>query len=158
IIDVWMQHPTFPLSHEIFEPLRRWTGLEVPQRPVPVASTLAATDAGGVTHGILCVWQGPDGVLISNDEVARKYPDCYIDTSAYAANGYRAELVRSLKADARKKVMFGTTSPMIQPQRALAGLDALGSMPRPASFFSRATPAVSFDFERSLNPSRRSRW
>jgi hypothetical protein len=27
IVDVWMQHPTLRfLQHEMFEPLRRWTG------------------------------------------------------------------------------------------------------------------------------------
>jgi predicted TIM-barrel fold metal-dependent hydrolase len=248
IIDAWMQHPTIPLiSHEIFEPLRRWTGLEVPTEPVPVAFTLAAMDDGSVTHGIVCAWHGPTGVLISNDEVAatvsqshgrlfglaavdlrkpasavrelrrcvkelgfrglrvvpwlwelppnhrlyyplyaecvelgvpfctqvghtgplrssetgrpipylddvaldfpdltivaghigypwteemvslaRKYPNVYIDTSAYTAARYPPELVRYLKADGRKKVMFGTNYPMISPQKALAGLDALG--------------------------------
>src|SRR6185436_4383923 len=72
IIDAWMQHPTIPLlGHEIFEPLRRWTGLEVPKQPIPVAATLAAMDAGGVTHGIVCAWHGPTGALITNDEVAQ---------------------------------------------------------------------------------------
>jgi uncharacterized protein len=248
IIDAWMQHPTLPLlGHEIFEPLRRWTGLEVPKEPIPVEVTLAAMDAGGVTSGVVCAWHGPGGVLISNEDVARfvaqsggrlfglasvnlrkpaqavrelrrcvkelgfkglrmlpwlwelppnhrlyyplyaecvelgvpfctqvghtgplrasetgrpipylddvaldfpdlvivaghigypwteemvalarKYPNVYIDTSAYTAERYPPELVRYLKAGGRKKVLFGTNYPMILPQKALAGLDALG--------------------------------
>lgn len=58
--------------------------------------------------------------------LARKYPNVYIDTSAYTAKRYPPELVRYLQGGGRRKVMFGSNYPMILPQVALEGLDALG--------------------------------
>ena len=54
----------------MFASLRRWTGGEIPEGELPVAATLAAMDAAGVEMGVLCAWHGPQGALISNDEVA----------------------------------------------------------------------------------------
>jgi hypothetical protein len=58
--------------------------------------------------------------------VADKHPNVYIDTSAYAAHRYPAELVDYLKGRGRHKVMFGTNYPMMTPARALERLDDLG--------------------------------
>ena len=248
IIDAWMQHPTLRFQrHEMFEPFRRWAGLEVPAEALPLETTLAAMDAAGVSRGVLCAWHGPEGALISNDEVAaaiaahkdrfvglasvdlrspvqavrelrrcvrelgfkglrvlpwlwglppndrryyplytecvelgvpfctqvghtgplrtsetgrpipylddvaldfpdlvivaghigypwteemislaRKYPNVYIDTSAYTARRYPPEIVRFIAGDGRRKVMFGSNYPMILPHKALAHLDSLG--------------------------------
>ena len=57
--------------------------------------------------------------------LARKYPNVHIDTSAYTVRRYPPELVRYLRSDGRKKVMFGTNWPMIAPQKALEDLDGL---------------------------------
>ena len=79
IIDAWMQHPTSRfLAHEMFAPLRRWTGAQLPQDEIPLAATIAAMDAGGIDYGLLSAWHAPDGALISNDEVAafvQQHPD-----------------------------------------------------------------------------------
>jgi uncharacterized protein len=247
-IDAWAQHPTVRLlQHEMFEPLRRWTGMPAPAEEPPVELTLAAMDAGGVDQALITAWHGPQGALISNDEVATfvaqaperllgvasvdlsrpmeavrelrravtelgfralrivpwlwalppndrryyplyaecvqlgvpfctqvghtgplrtsetgrpipylddvaldfpdltivaghigypwttemialatKYPNVYIDTSAYTAKRYPAELVEYLRGHGRRKVLFGTNYPMLTADRALAGLDALG--------------------------------
>ena len=58
--------------------------------------------------------------------LARKYPNVYIDTSAYTAKRYPPELVRYLTGDGRAKVLFGSNYPMITPSRALGDLDQLG--------------------------------
>jgi predicted TIM-barrel fold metal-dependent hydrolase len=58
--------------------------------------------------------------------LARKYPNVYIDTSAYTVKRYPPELVRYMQSGGRKKVLFGSNYPMILPQKALEGLDALG--------------------------------
>ncbi|MFR9751290.1 amidohydrolase family protein [Nocardia sp. 004] len=247
IIDVWAQHPTLRmLEHDMFDSLRRW-GAPLPSEQPPVAATLAAMDAGGVDLALISAWYGPEGTLISNDDVAgfvaesdgrlvgvasvdlrnpmaavrelrravtvsgmkalrivpwlwglppndrryyplyaecvelgipfctqvghtgplrtsetgrpipylddvalefpeltivaghigypwtaemialaTKYPNVYIDTSAYTVRRYPPELVAYLKAHGRGKVMFGTNFPMIAPQHALAALDDLG--------------------------------
>lgn len=247
-VDVWMQHPTRRfLSQDIFAPLLRWTGGEIPEHELPVEATLAAMDAGDVDVGLISAWFGPEGPLISNDEVAkfvaqaperlrgvasvdirdpvaavlelrrcvqelgfkalrivpwlwgwppndrryyplyvacvelgipfctqaghtgplrtsetgrpipylddvaldfpdlvivaghigypwtdemialaRKYPNVYVDTSAYTAPRYPLSLVDYMRDSRRHKVMFGTNFPMLTPDRALAGLDELG--------------------------------
>lgn len=57
--------------------------------------------------------------------VADKHPNVYIDTSAYTANRYPAELVEYINGRGSKKVMFGTNYPMITADRALSRLDDL---------------------------------
>ncbi|MFC9993964.1 amidohydrolase family protein [Nocardia sp. NPDC127526] len=53
----------------MFDSLRRW-GAPLPTEQPPVAATLALMDAAGVDTALICAWYGPEGVLISNDEVA----------------------------------------------------------------------------------------
>ncbi len=240
-IDVWMQHPTLRfLRHEMFEPTRRWTGAEVPSEEIPIELTLGLMDAAQVDVGLISAWYGPEGPLISNDEVAafvasaparlvgvasadlsrpveavrelrrcveelgfkglrilpwlwglppndrryyplyaacvelgvpfctqvghtgplrtsetgrpipylddvaldfpeltivaghigypwteemialaRKYPNVYIDTSAYTAKRYPSTLVEYMREGGRRKVMFGSNYPMLTPDQAL---------------------------------------
>ena len=51
---------------------------QLPSAEVPLDRTLAVLDEAGVQRGLICAWYGPDGALISNDEVAgwvRRHPD-----------------------------------------------------------------------------------
>jgi uncharacterized protein len=71
IVDAWMQHPTRRfLEQDWLASLRRWTGGRLPDDEIPIAVTLNAMDAGGVDFGLLSAWHGPQGSLVSNDEVA----------------------------------------------------------------------------------------
>lgn len=71
VVDAWMQHPTLRHSnHEMFESLRRWTGMELLEEPLPVKVTVAALAAADVEIGLSAAWYGPQGPLIDNDEVA----------------------------------------------------------------------------------------
>ncbi|MET8131577.1 amidohydrolase family protein [Streptomyces sp. NPDC005251] len=71
VVDAWMQHPTLRHSnHEMFESLRRWTGMKVLEEEMPVEVTLAALAAADVDTGLSSAWYGPEGALITNDEVA----------------------------------------------------------------------------------------
>jgi predicted TIM-barrel fold metal-dependent hydrolase len=58
--------------------------------------------------------------------LARKFPNVYIDTSAYTAKRYPADFVEYLRGHGRKKVMFGTNYPMLDGTRCLQDLDSLG--------------------------------
>lgn len=58
--------------------------------------------------------------------LATKYPNVYIDTSAYKSKRYPPELVEYMRRNGRKKVLFGSNFPMLTPQMCLEGLDALG--------------------------------
>lgn len=58
--------------------------------------------------------------------LATKYPNVYIDTSAYKASRFPAELVEYMRGHGKKKVLFGSNFPMIMPAECLAQLDSLG--------------------------------
>jgi len=70
-IDVWAQITTERMATQPFlATLLRWTG-QSGQPPVPtVEQTLASMDAAGVGVALLSAWHGPQGSLISNEEVA----------------------------------------------------------------------------------------
>jgi len=71
IIDAWMQHPTERfLAHPMLESLRCWTGDALGERAIPVDTTLAAMEAGGVELALMSAWYGPEGWLVTHDEVA----------------------------------------------------------------------------------------
>lgn len=61
--------------------------------------------------------------------LATKYPNVFIDTSAYKASRYPRELVEYLRGHGRKKVLFGSNFPMITPAECLADLASLGLDP-----------------------------
>jgi predicted TIM-barrel fold metal-dependent hydrolase len=58
--------------------------------------------------------------------VATKHPNVYIDTSAYKAKRFPAELVSYMRGNGSGKVLFGTNYPMMTPQMAFDGLESLG--------------------------------
>lgn len=248
VVDVWMQHPTPEfLGHPIFESIRRWMGIDDVPDEIPLEMTVGAMKVAGVETGLLSAWWGPQGALISNDEVAelvdahpdrfegvasvdlsspvvavdeiercvdelgfvgvrilpwlwelppdhrryypvyvacvehdvpfclqvghtgplkpsepgrpipylervaldfpeltivaghvghpwtsemvslaRKYPNIYIDTSAYKAKRFPRELVEFMRADGADRVLFGSNFPMIQPDDCFEGFDDLG--------------------------------
>jgi len=57
--------------------------------------------------------------------LASKYPNVYIDTSAYKPSRYPPQLVSYMQRHGRKKVLFGSNFPMIQPAACLAQIDQL---------------------------------
>ena len=104
IIDAWMQHPTPSfIAHPMFESLRRWMGDSMPT-DIPPEFTVAAMDQAGVRQGLVCAWWGPQGPLISNDEVAalvRKFPDRFVGIAS--VNLYRPmEGIRELRRCVRE--------------------------------------------------------
>ena len=58
--------------------------------------------------------------------LATKYPNVYIDTSAYKASRYPRELVDYLRGHGRRKVLFGSNHPAWPAADCLAGLAELG--------------------------------
>jgi predicted TIM-barrel fold metal-dependent hydrolase len=71
VIDAWIQHPTPRfIEQDMFASLRRWTGEEPPPGQLPLGATLGALDAGGIGEAMLSAWYGPEGALISNEEIA----------------------------------------------------------------------------------------
>ncbi|TQV70753.1 amidohydrolase [Exilibacterium tricleocarpae] len=70
-IDVWAQIVTPRMAKAPWlATLLRWTGQnEDDMLPTP-ASTLQAMDAAGIDLALLSAWHGPDGALITNQEVS----------------------------------------------------------------------------------------
>jgi len=100
IVDAWMQHPTERHSnHEVFASLRRWTGKSDRPAVISPEMTISAMDQGGVNIGLTTAWCGPDGYMISNDEVAalvRQFPDRIVGVAS--VNLYNPmEAVRELR-------------------------------------------------------------
>ena len=61
VIDVWMQQPTQRfLKQKFFESLWRWTGVDSSQGvpDIPLQTTLATMDQGGVVRGLIAAWVG----------------------------------------------------------------------------------------------------
>ena len=55
-----------------------------------------------------------------------KFPNFYVDTSAYALHRLPAAFVQWMKGPGATRAMFGTNWPMLSPQRCLEGLPSLG--------------------------------
>ncbi len=58
--------------------------------------------------------------------LARKFPNLYVDTSAYKATRFPADFVEFMRGGGAKKVMFGTNYPMLTAAACLEGLESLG--------------------------------
>ncbi|MFF2550259.1 amidohydrolase family protein [Nocardia sp. NPDC058058] len=99
-IDVWAQHPTLRfLEHDMFESLRRWTGGTIPSEAIPLSVTLGVMDASGIERALISAWHGPEGVLISNDEVAAWVGEAPDRLTGVASVGLRRpmEAVREIR-------------------------------------------------------------
>lgn len=56
----------------------------------------------------------------------RKFPNVYLDTSAYVAKRYPPEIVDYLTGSGRAKILFGTNYPMMTHKKCLENLGTLG--------------------------------
>jgi predicted TIM-barrel fold metal-dependent hydrolase len=70
--------------------------------------------------------------------LATKYPNVYIDTSAYKCRRYPSELVAYLRGHGRNKVLFGSNYPMLTALECLAELETLDLDEQTLNLFLRA--------------------
>lgn len=77
--------------------------------------------------------------------LATKYPNVYIDTSAYKITRYPAEIVDYLRGHGRSKVLFGSNHPAWPAPECLAGLEGLNLDERVRSNFVRDNASRAFD-------------
>ena len=92
-----------------------------PGRPIPYLDRVA------LEFPDLRIVAGHIGVPWCTEMIslATKYPNVYIDTSAYRVRRYPRELVDYLRAHGRKKVLFGSNHPAWPAHVCLDGLDTL---------------------------------
>jgi predicted TIM-barrel fold metal-dependent hydrolase len=67
--------------------------------------------------------------------LATKFPNVYVDTSAYKAKRFPADFVEFMRGRGAEKVMFGTNYPMLTPSACLEGLELLGLSPEATELF-----------------------
>ena len=100
VIDVWMQHPTMRfINHPMFASLRKWMKMGLIEQELPLEMTLSMMDAANVQKGLICSWYGPEGALISNEEVAKwvkQHPERFVGIASVELNK-PVEAVRELK-------------------------------------------------------------
>jgi uncharacterized protein len=99
-------------------PLRR----SEPGRPIPYLDHVA------LDFPDLTIVAGHIGYPWTTEMIAlaTKYPNVYIDTSAYTANRYPPELITYLKGHGRHKVLFGSNHPAWPAAKCLERFDQLG--------------------------------
>ncbi|CAA0124518.1 Uncharacterised protein [BD1-7 clade bacterium] len=108
VIDVWMQHPTERfLQQPFFDSLRRWMGNDF--TTIPLEFTLQSLADADIEKALICAWYGPQGSLISNDEVATlvdTYPDKFAGVASVDIRD-PVEAVRTLKHYVLEKGFVG---------------------------------------------------
>lgn len=126
-----------PCSHPLYYPLlAECVELDVPVcLQVGHTGPLLSSESGRPSHIERIALDFPDLVIVGGHigypwttemiAVATKFPNVYIDTSAYVPKRYPPELVSYMKGHGKRKVMFGTNYPMITPDRCMAQLDLL---------------------------------
>ena len=82
--------------------------------------------------------------------LATKYENVHIDTSAYKPRRYPAQLVEFLRGHGRRKVLFGSNYPMIQPAACLSQLDHLALDEEAARLFDAPEGSGTVDDIRGL--------
>jgi uncharacterized protein len=120
-------YPLYAECVELGVPFCTQVGHTGPLRGSEVGRPIPYLDEVALDFPELVIVAGHIGYPWTEEMVAlaRKYRNVHVDTSAYAVRRYPPELVRYLRRDGRKKVMFGTNWPMIAPAKALEELDAL---------------------------------
>ncbi len=93
-----------------------------PGRPIPYLENVALEfpDLRIVAGHIGAPWTQE---IIS---LATKFPNLYVDTSAYKASRFPEDFVGFMRGRGARKVMFGTNYPMLTAAACLEGLDSLG--------------------------------
>lgn len=93
-----------------------------PGRPIPYLDEVL------LDFPELVVVGGHVGFPWTNEAIslATKYPNFYLDTSAYKAKRYPRELADYLRGHGARKVLFGSNYPMITPAECLEGVRDLG--------------------------------
>jgi predicted TIM-barrel fold metal-dependent hydrolase len=122
-------YPLYAACVELGVPFCTQVGHTGPLKPSETGRPIPYIDQVAIDFPELTIVCGHIGYPWTEEmvAVARKHERVFIDTSAYTSARIPPELVRYMQSrSGRHRVLFGTNWPMIAPDRALAGLDALG--------------------------------
>ncbi|MEM9195141.1 MAG: amidohydrolase family protein [Myxococcota bacterium] len=120
-------YPLFHACVELDVPFCLQVGHTGPLRPSEFGRPIPYLDRIALDFPELRIVAGHIGYPWTAEMIAlaEKYPNVYIDTSAYKPKRYPEELVRWMRKRGRKKVLFGSNWPMIAPGDCLKQLDVL---------------------------------
>jgi predicted TIM-barrel fold metal-dependent hydrolase len=123
-----LYYPLYATCVDLGIPFCTQVGHTGPLRPSETGRPIPYIDQVAIDFPELVIVCGHIGYPWTNEMIAvcDKHENVYIDTSAYTARRYPAELVAYMSGRGRQRVMFGTNYPMITPGRALADLGELG--------------------------------
>ena len=131
---LWGLPPTHPLCYPLYAECVR---LGVPVcLQVGLTGPLRESSTGRPEHIERIALDFPELVIVCGHigypwqtemiAYATKFPNVYIDTSAYKPSRYPPELVAYMNGHGRGKVLFGSNYPMLMPAECLAQVDSLG--------------------------------
>ncbi|MEU5770075.1 amidohydrolase family protein [Streptomyces asoensis] len=122
-----LYYPLYAACVELGVPFCTQVGHTGPLRPSETGRPIPYIDQVALDVPELTIVCGHIGYPWTTEMIAvtDKHENVYIDTSAYTARRYPAELVDYLRGRGRRKVLFGTNYPMITPTKALEHLDQL---------------------------------
>ncbi|MEL6359471.1 MAG: amidohydrolase family protein [Pseudomonadota bacterium] len=96
----------------------------------------------------LVVVGGHVGIPWTNEvaSLMYKFPNFYVDTSAYALHRLPPDFVALMKGPGAKHILFGSNWPMLTPKQCLDGLDSLDLDDRQKELFLRENTRRVFKF------------
>ncbi len=123
-----LYYPIYAACVDLDVPFCTQVGHAGPNKPSEPGRPIPYLDEVAVDFPDLTIVAGHIGYPWTTEMIAlcTKYPNVYIDTSAYKPRRYPPELVRFMRGSGGKKVLFGTNFPMIFPADCMAELDVLG--------------------------------
>jgi predicted TIM-barrel fold metal-dependent hydrolase len=122
-----LYYPLYTACAELGVPFCTQVGHTGPLRPSETGRPIPYIDQVALDFPELTIVCGHIGYPWTTEmiAVADKHANVYIDTSAYTTRRYPPELVGYLRGRGRRKVLFGSNYPMIEPSRALEHLGEL---------------------------------
>jgi predicted TIM-barrel fold metal-dependent hydrolase len=130
-------YPLYTACIDLGIPVCLQVGHTGPLRPSEAGRPIPYLDDVALEFPELVIVGGHIGYPWTDEMIslATKYPNVYIDTSAYVPKRYPRPLVEFLRGHGRRKVLFGTNFPMLLHPKCLGDLAALGLDEETSRFF-----------------------
>ncbi len=139
-------YPLYVACVELGIPFCLQVGHTGPLRPSEPGRPIPYLDEVALAFPELTIIGGHIGYPWTEEMIALawKYPNVYIDTSAYLPRYYPPTLRMFMNSYGQDKVLFGTNYPMLSPSRCRAQVEELGLKPEASERFLRLNAIKAF--------------
>lgn len=139
-------YPLYVACVELGIPFCLQVGHTGPLRPSEPGRPIPYLDEVALAFPELTIIGGHIGYPWAEEMIALawKYPNVYIDTSAYLPRFYPPALRMFMNSYGQDKVLFGTNYPMLSPSRCRAQVEELGLKPEAREKFLRLNALEAF--------------